>query len=162
MSPTPIDLLLGCLDQAFDKKSWHGPNLRGSIRGVRAELAAWRPAEGRHNIWEQVVHAAYWKYIVRRRLRAEKKGSFPLAGSDWIDRPVTLSESAWQEDIALLEEMHRRLRETVAALDPAELEVKPGTSKVTHLDQIRGVAAHDLYHAGQIQLLKRLAAAGVQ
>src|SRR5437868_13246549 len=96
-SHAEIAQLLSALDQAFDKKSWHGPNLRGSIRGVSAEMAAWRPGESRHNIWEQVVHAAYWKYIVRRRLRAEKKGSFPLKGSDWIDRPVELSESAWQE-----------------------------------------------------------------
>ena len=50
------------LDEAFDRRSWHGTNLRGSIRGLPRSTAAWRPAPDRHNIWELVVHAAYWKY----------------------------------------------------------------------------------------------------
>ena len=63
-----IRVVLNLLDEAFDKKSWHGPNLRGSIRGVTAAQAAWRIAPDRHNIWELTLHAAYWKYVVRRRL----------------------------------------------------------------------------------------------
>ncbi|MBE0591884.1 MAG: hypothetical protein IH616_05730, partial [Gemmatimonadales bacterium] len=54
-----IDLIVQQIDQAFDHRSWHGTNLRGSIRGLDARVAAWRPARGRHNIWEIVVHAAY-------------------------------------------------------------------------------------------------------
>jgi hypothetical protein len=157
MSLSPVALLLRLLDQAYDRKSWHGPNLRGSVRGVSAALAARRPAAGRHNIWEVVLHAAYWKYIVRRRLLAEKRGSFPLKGSNWFARPVSLAESAWEEDVALLEQVHRSLRAAVAGLTPADLGVTPAGSKVSNLDMIAGVAAHDVYHAGQIQLLKRLA-----
>jgi hypothetical protein len=59
---SPVELLVRLLDQAYDRKSWHGPNLRGSIRGLDPAVAAWRPAPGRHCIWEIVVHAAYWKY----------------------------------------------------------------------------------------------------
>lgn len=80
-------MLLELLDEAFEKRSWHGPNLRGVLRGVTAEQAAWRAAPGRHNIWELTVHAAYWKYAVRRRLLGEKRGSFALEGSNWIERP---------------------------------------------------------------------------
>jgi uncharacterized damage-inducible protein DinB len=148
--------LLQVFDQAFDQKSWHGPNLRGSIRGVSPELAAWRPAADRKSIAEITVHAAYWKYTVRRRLLGEKRGSFPLEGSNWFARPAPLSAEAWREDIALLEEMHRTLRRAIAALDPAELDHAPAGSKVTNLQLISGIAAHDVYHAGQIQLLKRL------
>jgi uncharacterized damage-inducible protein DinB len=159
MSTTPLDLLLRLIDQAFDKQSWHGPNLRGSIRGVSAAIAAWRPADERHSIAEIVVHAAYWKYIVRRRLLGEKRGSFPMAGSNWIPRPPLLSEEAWRADIALLEEVHATLRAAIAALDTGDLEHKPAGSKVSNLQLIMGIAAHDVYHAGQIQLLKRLAGA---
>src|SRR5688500_2523546 len=60
--------ILFLLDTAYDHASWHGPNLRGAIRGVTPPRAAWRPAPGRHNIWELVVHAAYWKYVAWRRL----------------------------------------------------------------------------------------------
>ena len=62
-------LVLALLDEAFSKKTWHGPNLRQAIKGVTAKQAAWRPAPRRHNIWEETLHAAYWKYAVRRRAR---------------------------------------------------------------------------------------------
>jgi uncharacterized damage-inducible protein DinB len=161
--PDPaIALLLQILDEAFDKKSWHGPNLRGSVRGLTPDQAAWRPAAGRHNIWEQVVHAGYWKYIVRRRLLGEKRGSFPFKGSNWFVRPVEASEAAWREDVALLEATHESLRAAVANLAPKELHVTPAGSKVSNRAMLTGVAAHDVYHAGQIQLLKRLADQGFE
>jgi hypothetical protein len=78
-------MLLDSLDEAFDKKSWHGPNLRGAIRGVTAAEAAWRPAGDRHNIWELTLHAAYWKNVARRKILREKRGSFALAGSSFFE-----------------------------------------------------------------------------
>jgi hypothetical protein len=157
MATTEIDLLLRLLDEGYDKKAWHGPNLRGSVRGLSLEEACWRPGTERHNVWEVVVHAAYWKYIVRRRLLGEKKGSFPLKGSNWFARPVVRTAKAWRSDLDLLEETHRSLRAAVAAFDPARLAVTPAGSTVSNLAMVSGVAAHDVYHAGQIQLLKRLA-----
>src|ERR1700741_4391115 len=106
-----LDLLLDLVDQGFDHASWHGPNLRGSIRGVSADDASFRPKLKRHNIWEQVLHAAYWKYVVRRRLLGEERGSFAIKGSNWFERPLSgMRERDWQSDIALLEETHRTLR----------------------------------------------------
>jgi hypothetical protein len=156
--PGVIDVLLAALDRAFDRKSWHGTNLRGSIRGLTAAQAAWRPAPGRHSIHEIVLHAAYWKYIARRRIRGEKRGSFPKRGSNWwtVGRA---SEAAWKEDVVLLVDAHRSLREAVRALDPRDVTVKPPGSTIDNLTLITGIAAHDVYHAGQIQLLKRLGAA---
>ena len=61
-------MILALLDQAYDRPSWHGTNLRGSLRRVTPEQAAWRPGPARHNIWEIAVHAAYWKYAAWRRL----------------------------------------------------------------------------------------------
>src|SRR4249919_4277847 len=95
-------LLLNALDQAYRRQSWHGTNLRGSIRGLSPERAARRPGPGRHNIWELVVHCAYWKYAVWRRLTGSERGSFPLAGSNFFARPqgpATLK--AWRADLAL-------------------------------------------------------------
>jgi uncharacterized damage-inducible protein DinB len=154
MAIAEIDVLLVVIDQAYDRRSWHGTNLRGSIRGLSAEEAAWRPHPERHNIHELVLHAAYWKYVVLRRLTGLRKGSFPLKGSDWFIRPAEPGDAKWKADVALLDEMHHSLREAIAAFDPRHLEKKHG--KTTSLGLITGVAAHDLYHAGQIQLLKRL------
>lgn len=88
--------------------------------------------------------------MVRRRITGEKRGSFALAGSNFFKRPVELSETAWKKDIEILVTEHRCLRLTVAGL----------SSKLSRstLHLIRGAAAHDLYHAGQIRLLRRLSA----
>jgi uncharacterized damage-inducible protein DinB len=158
MTHPEIDLLLTLIDQAYDRRSWHGTNLRGSLRGLGAAEAAWRPAAQRHNIWEIAVHAAYWKYVVRRRLRGERRGSFALSGSNWFRRPLEPTAAAWRADLALLDDCHRSLHAAVAALAPRALRSRPRGSKVETLDLLLGIAAHDLYHAGQIQLLKRLGA----
>ena len=151
------ELLLDALDEAYDRRSWHGTNLRGSIRGLSRARATWRPSPDRRNIWELVVHAAYWKYAVRRRLTGDKRGSFPLRGSNWWTRPEEDTDAAWQRDIALLAAEHRALRDAVAAFAPGKLEAQAPGSPFTYAALIRGAAAHDLYHAGQIQLLKKLA-----
>lgn len=156
MRPSPeIKLLLQGIEEGFAKKAWHGPNLRGSIRGLTAKEAAWRPGRGRHNIWEITVHCAYWKYIVWRRITGEKRGSFPLLGSNWFTRPAETSETAWKQDVKLLNDMHRLLIEAVANLKPSDLKKYPKGSKFDNRSTIFGIAAHDLYHTGQIQLLKR-------
>jgi len=153
-----ISLLLNLIDQAFDRKAWHGTNLKGSLRRLTAVEAAWRPAQGRHNAWEVAVHCAYWKYAVWRRLTGARRGSFPLEGSDWLERPGDSAdlEAAWKADYALLAEMHRQLRATVAGLKAKDLDVKAKGSRSPNAVMLAGIAAHDLNHAGQIQLLKRL------
>ena len=150
-----IALLLEALDEAFDHRSWHGTNLRGSVRGLTAEQAAWRPSPGRHNIWEIVVHSAYWKYVVRRLLTGGRRGSFPVRGSNWFTRPES-DAVQWRRDLEMLADEHRQLRAAVAALAPARLNQPSLKKRYTYVQLIRGIAAHDLYHAGQIQLLKRL------
>src|SRR5512140_1983242 len=150
-----VRLLLRIIDQAFETKAWHGPNLRGSLRGLSASEAGWRPRPGRHNIWEVVVHAAYWKYAVRRRLTEEKRGSFPLAGSNWFPRPDRGEAKLWKADIRLLMEEHRALRSVIARLHHRDLARRPKGSRYDVATLIYGIASHDLYHAGQIQLLKR-------
>jgi hypothetical protein len=145
-----IALLLRILDEAYEKKAWHGPNLKGSLRGVTPKQAAYRPGPRRHSIRELTLHAAYWKYAVWRRLTGVKRGSFPLSGSNWFARKDVPSPAEWRKDRALLDTQHRKLRASVAAL-----RTRPSSALER---QIYGVAAHDLYHTGQIQYVKRLQA----
>ncbi len=144
-------LVLALLDEGYEKKTWHGPNLKQSIKGVSAKQAAWRPGPGRHNIWEVMLHAAYWKYAVRRRIDGGKRGAFALKGSNFFTRPEKgkLNEAAWRADKKLLEREHRALRMTITKL----LRTTRGAR---FMRQLYGVAFHDIYHAGQIQLLRRL------
>jgi DinB superfamily len=151
-----MEILVRLVDEAYDKKSWHGPNLKGSIRGLSVPQAVWRPRPDRHCIAEQVLHAAYWKYTVRRRLRGDARGSFALKGSNWFPVPATLSAAEWKAHAALLESEHRLLRQTINIFPADRLHEVSPSAKVSHLAIILGIAAHDVYHAGQIQLLKRL------
>ena len=146
-------LLLDMIDEAFDRIAWHGATLRGSLRGVTDAQASWRPSRGRHNIRELTLHAAYWKYTIRRRLTGARRGSFALAGSDWFRASPARS---WNQDVRLLVDEHRLLRAVIAAYPVDALDKAIDAKKQTAAYSIRGIAAHDLYHAGQIQLLKRL------
>jgi hypothetical protein len=143
--------ILSLIDQAYDLTSWHGPNLKQSIRGVTASQAAWRPATGRHNIWEEALHAAYWKYVVRRKLEGGRRGSFALKGSNFFPRPEPgeHTEAAWRADKELLEREHRGLREAIVKT----LQKNPSPAV---LRLLYGISFHDIYHAGQIRLLRRL------
>lgn len=151
-----IDALVQQLEESYHTRAWHGTNLRGSIRGLSLDQICWRPSAKRHNIWEVVVHCAYWKYIVRRRLTGEKHGSFPLKGSNFFQRPENRTASAWKKDIQLLEAMHQLLVDEVKKISTEDLGKYPHGSKFSNLQTITGIAMHDVYHAGQIQLLKRL------
>ena len=144
-------LLVDVLEEGYWKKAWHGPNLKQALKGVTAKEATWRPGAGRHNIWEETLHAAYWKYVVRRKLEGGKRGSFVLKGSNFFVRPEKgqATEAAWKADKEILENEHERLREAV------KRAMKRGQeNKAARL--IYGVAFHDVYHAGQIRLLRRL------
>jgi len=146
--------MIELIDEAFNGPSWHGPSLLSSIRGLTETQAAWRPGKGRHNIWELVVHAAYWKYIVRRRLTGQREERFPLKGSNWFVRP--LKGRTLKEDLKLLLEQHEQLRNVIRRFPQRALARPVGNGRHTAGHFIRGIAAHDLYHAGQIRLLKRL------
>ncbi len=163
---TTTELLLASIDEGYDKRSWHGTNLRGSLRGVTVEQAAHRvlPASAKasarqalpHNIWELVVHAAYWKYDIRRRLTGGKSHSFAIEGSNFWTRPLEGTPGEWRRDLRLLEDEHAQLRAAVAAFPAARWTRKAPGKPFNFEGLVRGIAAHDLYHAGQIQLLKRL------
>lgn len=159
MSPRPaaaISCLLDQLDRAFDRRSWHGPNLMAALRGLRGEVLGWRPQPDRHNIAELAVHAAYWKYRAFRLITDAPPRSFELRGSDFLARPRAPTPEEWAADLRLLESWQARVRTAVAALPPAALAKEAVPGEFTLAEVIAGVAAHDLYHAGQIQLLRRL------
>ncbi len=149
-----LSFLLASVDEAFDRSSWHGPNLRASLRDVSPEQAAARPAPGRHNIWELMLHAAYWKFDARRRLTGDRRARFALRGKNWFPTPSEATAEAWKRDLGILLSAHAEWRAAAAAVSAADLADPKRRAQALRL--IRGVAAHDLYHAGQIQLLKRL------
>lgn len=142
-----ISLLLATLDHGFDVASWHGPNLGSALRGVDAATAL-RRLPGRKCIWEQALHAAYWKQMVLNKVAGTTP--FPGRGSNWPKLPDPPSPAAWKRDLQMLRDIHARLRAAVAAMDPARL------SDAKLIRMIVGAAFHDIYHAGQVRLLRKM------
>lgn len=140
------EILIANLDYAFDKVAWHGPNLASTLRGIDARTAAMR-VKGRRSIWEQTLHAAYWKQRVINILIGTQK--LPRKGSNWPLLPATISKQSWQADVQLLHDLHATLRRAVQELDAKRLDVRT-------IRLILGSAAHDTYHTGQIRLLRRM------
>ena len=97
------EMLLDLLDNSFDKRSWHGANLTSAIRGVSAKVAA-RRVNGRKTIWEQTLHAAYWKQAAMNKLTRTSQ-RLPRRGSNWLPMPANRTETTWRADRALLHEI---------------------------------------------------------
>lgn len=149
-----LQAYLALIDEAYDHPAWHGPNLRGALRGLTAAEAAWRPATERHSVWEIALHAAYWKYAVRRRLLGGvKRGSFARRPSNWPLAPDPPSPEAWKRDLELLDDEHHLLRETIETFPAGMLTRRLAGAKHTYARLIGGIAAHDFYHAGQVRQL---------
>ncbi len=146
--PPDVDIdrrfLLDIIDRAFDKRSWHGANLTSALRGVSPCDALKKPL-GRRCVWEQLLHAIYWKHNIVNKLTTPTR--FPRKGANWPRLPLEPDKTAWKADLALLHSEHERLRIAIEAMDHLTPQ---------RLLLIQGAAAHDLYHAGQIKLLRRL------
>ncbi len=148
-----IERIVQQLKLAFEGGAWHGPGVLETLEGVTAKQAAAHPLAGVHSIWELVVHIAAWEDACRRRLggnRAELS-----AAEDWP--PITdTNDAAWAITKAALIEGHRKLRESIAFLTEARLDEPILQSMPSVYVTIHGVIQHDLYHAGQIAILRKV------
>jgi hypothetical protein len=158
MATPGMDLLRWNLQPPAGRRNWHGgPSPIGALRGVGAAEAAWRPTPRRKSIWELALHIAYWKYTVRRHLLGGKQPRFPRSPANFPALPDPAGESAWYADVALLRAEHDQLVEVVRRLPERRLRERPAAGRRwTFGELVLGIAAHDAYHTGQIQLLKRL------
>jgi len=154
-----IEKIIDQLQRSFKKDSWSGPSLQEVLADVAADLAAARPIENAHTIWEIVLHVAAWKGVVRQRIEG-KPVRIPEEG-DWP--PVTdISKSPWRKTLAFLEQRHDELVKVVRSLSDNRLEdilitehSRETGGGVSCYITLHGIIQHDLYHAGQIALLKK-------
>ncbi len=153
-----LELLRWNLQPAPGARNWHGgPTPVTALRGVTADAAAWRPGPRRKSIWALVLHVAYWKYTVRRHLESGPMARFPRSPSNWPLPPDSPDPAAWNRDVALLKDEHERLVEAVGRVSTKMLDrLPPAGRRWTYGQLLLGIAAHDAYHTGQIQLMKKL------
>ncbi len=141
------------LKRAYQGEAWHGPSLRELLEGVTAEQAVARPIPSAHSIWELVNHIIAWEQIAKLRLEGD-----PVKNpSDEMNfPPVTeTSEAAWNATLQALEASNQALRNAVKKIDDAKLDDIVPQAPYSNYALLHGVIQHDLYHAGQIALLKK-------
>jgi uncharacterized damage-inducible protein DinB len=138
--------------QAFEGGAWHGPALLELVEEIHVDHAAAKPIAHAHSIWEIVLHIAAWQDAVLKRLNGE---AVDLNGDqDWP--PVNdNSEGAWDEAIERLKTGHQKLAQKIAALTEADLLNKVPGRDHTVYTTVHGLIQHNLYHAGQIAILKK-------
>jgi uncharacterized damage-inducible protein DinB len=144
------------LRRAFDGEAWHGDSLFEILNGVTAAQAAARPLKNAHSIWELVLHIAAWDGVVHRRLGGE---TVTLSDEQNFPAAKDTSENAWRSTLAQVQQVHADLVRAVAAFPDSRLGEKvPGKDPAhyTFYYMLHGVAQHELYHAGQIALLKKM------
>ncbi len=158
MKDPRLNLYLQFFDPPKGTHPWFGgPRAVGIIRGVSAEQAHWKPGPKRHSIWELALHIAYWKYAIRRNITGGKKGQFLRKPANWPKQPETPDEKKWKEDRAMIKKEQQLFIEAVRGLNSERLDEKlPGDSKHTFAEVIMGLIEHDVYHTGQIAIIKRL------
>jgi uncharacterized damage-inducible protein DinB len=143
--------------RAFEGEAWHGDSLLEILSGVNAGIAAERPILNAHSIWELVLHIAAWDDITIRR----SQGTAVKPTDEQNFPPVKeTGEGAWQQTLEAIKKTHADLVRTVAAFPDSRLgEQVPGKTQSYYnfYYLFSGIVQHELYHAGQIALLKKAA-----
>ena len=156
-TPTPAAVPAGTfnriLDEGYGPGAWYGSDLRAAISGVPAAAAFSRPAGGRHNIAEVALHHAYWLGQIESKLTGGAPTAFPLVGEDWFELDDE-SKLTWTAITLLLDASHQRLSRAVGEI-ASGARTSP-LSEAERFDLVLGITGHAAYHAGQIQLIKKL------
>lgn len=146
-----MELIADQISRAFRGESWHGPSVTEVLAGVSAEDAAARPIPGAHSIWEIVLHMSGGYKLVLRRVRGEQA---QLTSDDEWPPVTSPSAEAWRECQHALSQLNQELVSAVRAFPAERLSQKLG-SEYSAFTQFSGAPQHDLYHAGQIVVLKK-------
>ena len=155
---TEIERIIDELQREHSGEPWHGTPLRQILKGISAPGAAARPIAGGHSIWELVLHVTGWKNETARRLTGAAAGD--PEGGDWPDVGEA-TDARWRAALAALERAHTELIASIRGFPEPRLEEPtndpraPGSTGVSYYVLLHGIVQHDVYHAGQIAILKK-------
>jgi uncharacterized damage-inducible protein DinB len=140
------------LRRAFDGSAWHGPALLELLEDIDHATAAAKPVRKVHSIWELVLHIRVWDDAALRRLSGKKWQPTGLANFPLVSAPT---DTAWKKALARTKRTHDALVKTVAALPESRLSDRVPGKQYDFYHMLHGIAQHELYHAGQIAILKK-------
>lgn len=156
---TEVDNIIDQLERTFEGDAWHGQSLSEILTNITAEQAAARPIPMAHSIWEIVLHSAAWQRAVRERLQGKPIASLPDE-EDWPETADT-AEQAWCDAVQTLRSEYEMLQAEALKWRERDLDETTGGQRFTVYQMLHGVVQHNVYHAGQIAILKKATAGGV-
>lgn len=145
-------LIADQLRRAFYGEAWHGPALIELLADLDAATAAAKPLANAHSIWELVLHVAAWDDAAMVRLGGKK---CQPTGVDNFPPVSKVTEAAWRKTVAAAKRTHDKFVKTVAKLPNTRLRDRVPGKRYDFSHMLHGVAQHELYHAGQIAILKK-------
>jgi uncharacterized damage-inducible protein DinB len=149
---TEAKKLVDQLKPIYTVNAWHGSSFREIFSDVSAAKAAAKPLPAAHSIWEITLHIAAWESVAVRRTKDDPANL--TDAEDWPSVNDT-TEAAWAKTLEDLEAGHNRLLERISALSDADLQKTAAGQSYSIQFMLQGVIHHDLYHLGQIALLKK-------
>ncbi len=152
-STTAVALESRILNEAWGPGAWHGADLKAAVADVTPAVAFWRPAAGRHNIAEIALHHAFFARSVRSQVSGRPAEPFVLPGEEWF----TVNDEkaiSWATIQSTLDSEQQRLAQLIASVETVTTNSPLAATERFNL--ILGIACHAIYHAGQVQLIKRL------
>jgi len=153
---TEIERILDQSRRAFDGEAWHGPSVSATLKNVSARQAAARPIASAHSIWELVLHIGAWEQACTRRLHGDPA---QLTGEEDWPAVTDTSEEAWLRTRQDLAENHKLLLEAIARVTESRLDLRmnadPNAEGSSVYVTLQGLIQHNLYHTGQIAILKK-------
>ena len=149
---TEVNRIVGQLKAAYEGPAWHGPSVKEVLAGINAAKAASHPSNGAHSIWELTLHIATWESAALRRLNGDP-ANIPDE-EDWRQSADT-GEAAWEDTLGALDSGHNNLIEKISSLTDADLEKTATGQSYNVYVLLHGVIHHNLYHAGQIAILRK-------
>jgi uncharacterized damage-inducible protein DinB len=140
------------LQRAFYGSAWHGPAVMEILEDVDALTAAARPIANVHSIWELLLHVAVWDGAALTRLAGSKCQPTGDANFPPLTRPT---EGAWRKAVSDAKRTHDKLVRTVSDLSEERLRDRVPGKRYNFYHLLHGIAQHELYHAGQMAILKK-------
>lgn len=148
MRKTEIQNLIDTLSHTFEKNAWHGPAVLEALEDLSAVQAEQRIGNS-HSIIELVGHMTAWRIFVCEKL--EGNAAFDI-DTDEMNFPSTKNlMTAIQELKASQKRLLKLLEQTPVEKLEEKVPGRPFKFKV----MLNGIIHHDLYHTGQIVLLRK-------
>lgn len=140
----------------FDRSPWYGESVMTKLAGITAEEAFYKPKPEVHSIYEVVQHMLAWRIYALHILEGDLEYDIEVnSHKDWSVLPQA-SQEAWADLVASLKSNQTHLLRKLAEADDELLTETVPRREFTYDHMLQGIIHHDIYHLGQIALLKKL------